>query len=168
MIVRRASEDDLDAILALVRRVVPLMRASGNLQWSESYPNRAVFERDLSLEQLWVAEEEKKIIGVAALTRALSPEYAQVGWDLSESSMVVHRLAVDLAQRGKGIARTLMQQAEGLAVASGVAVLRVDTNAENHAMQRLILSLGYGFSGEFVFSDRPGQRFFAYEKRLNN
>lgn len=168
MIVRRASEDDLDAILALVRCVVPLMRASGNLQWNESYPNRAVFERDLSLEQLWVAVDDGKIFGVAALTRALSPEYAQVGWDLNEPSMVVHRLAVDPAQRGKGIARALMQQAEVLARAAGITVLRVDTNAENQAMQRLILSLGYSFSGEFAFSDRPGQRFFAYEKRLNN
>lgn len=168
MIVRRASEDDLDAIVALVRCVVPLMRASGNLQWNESYPNRAVFERDLSLEQLWVAEEEKKISGVAALTRALSPEYAQVGWDLNEPSIVVHRLAVDPARRGKGLARALMQQAESLAGAAGIAVLRVDTNAENQAMQRLIVSLGYGFSGEFAFDDRPGQRFFAYEKRLSN
>lgn len=166
MHVRRATEDDLNAILALVRRVVPLMRASGNLQWSESYPNRAVFLRDLVLEQLWVAEEQKKIAGVAALTRDSSPEYAQVGWNLEEPAIVVHRLAVDPEQRGKGIARQLMQQAEQIAREAGIALLRVDTNAENHAMQQLILALGYDFSGAFTFDNRPGLQFCAYEKPL--
>jgi GNAT superfamily N-acetyltransferase len=165
MRLRLATEADLDPILALVRRVVPLMRASGNLQWNETYPNSAIFARDLSLDQLWVAENEEKIVGVAALTRDQSPEYAQVGWSLDEPAIVVHRLAVDPAQRGQGIARALMQQAEVVAGHASIAILRVDTNSENCVMQRLILSLGYDFSGAFAFDSRPGLRFYAYEKR---
>jgi GNAT superfamily N-acetyltransferase len=169
MRLRLATEADLDAILALVRGVVPLMRANGNFQWSESYPNREIFARDLSLGQLWVAvcqaEDQEKVAGVAALTQDQSPEYAQVGWNLDEPAMVVHRMAVDPRWRGQGVARQLMQQAERVAQESGIALLRVDTNAKNSAMQRLIVSLGYAFSGAFAFDSRPGLRFYAYEKR---
>ena len=91
--------------MALVRRVVPLMRASGNLQWDDEYPNAGVFERDVKLAQLWVAEIDGAIVGVAAITTDQEPEYAQVGWDITEPAVVVHRLAVDPAFRGQGVAR---------------------------------------------------------------
>jgi hypothetical protein len=39
MLLRQASTSDLPALMALVRNVVPLMRASGNLQWDDGYPS---------------------------------------------------------------------------------------------------------------------------------
>ena len=58
MRIRLATCDDLPALMALMRRVVPLMRLAGNLQWDENYPNEAVFQRDIDLGQLWVADAE--------------------------------------------------------------------------------------------------------------
>ena len=49
----------------------------------------------------------------------------------------------------------------------GIAVLRVDTNTQNPATQRLLPKLGYTFAGEMDLSFRPGLRFFCYEKRLD-
>lgn len=152
--------------MALVRRVVPLMRAEGNLQWDNDYPNAEVFEEDIAAEQLWVAEIDGAVAGVAAITTDQSPEYADVGWDLDEHAMVVHRLAVDPAFRGAGIAAALMQQAEVGARERGVPVLRIDTNTQNAATQRLFPKLGYTFSGEIGLAFRPGLRFLCYEKRL--
>jgi N-acetylglutamate synthase-like GNAT family acetyltransferase len=104
MQIRLASREDIPALMALVRRVVPLMREAGNLQWNESYPNAGVFERDIELGQLWVAEIDGSVAGVAAVTTDQEPEYAQVGWDITELAVVVHRLAVDPAFRGAGVA----------------------------------------------------------------
>ena len=115
MHVRQGTLDDIEAVMALVRHVVPLMRASGNLQWDNDYPNPAVFELDVELAQLWVAEIEGGIAGVAAITTDQEAAYANVGWDVSELAVVVHRLAVDPAFQGKGIAAALMQQAEAVA-----------------------------------------------------
>lgn len=50
-------------------RVIPLMRATGNLQWDERYPNAAVFAQDVERTQLWVAEIDGAIAGVAAVTK---------------------------------------------------------------------------------------------------
>jgi GNAT superfamily N-acetyltransferase len=166
MQVRPGKLEDIEAVMALVRRVVPLMRASGNLQWDSGYPNPAVFERDVELTQLWVAEIDGTIAGIAAITTDQEPDYANVGWDISEVAIVVHRLAVDPAFQGKGIAATLMQQAEAVAKSHGITILRVDTNSQNQATQKLFPKLGYLFAGETGLSFRPGLRFLCYEKRL--
>jgi ribosomal protein S18 acetylase RimI-like enzyme len=166
VIIRLATVDDLPALMQLVRQVVPLMRATGNLQWDDTYPNTEVFTRDIELDQLWIAEIDGAIGGVAAITTDQTPEYAEVGWDLNERAIVVHRLAVDPEFRGQGIAGALMQQAEAVAIDSGISVLRVDTNTHNEATQRLFPKLGYTFAGEIGLGFRPGLRFLCYEKRL--
>ena len=166
MQVRQGTPQDVPAVMALVRRVVPLMRACGNLQWDDSYPNSAVFERDVELEQRWVVEIDSEIAGVAAITTDQEPEYASVGWDISEPAIVVHRVAVDPAFRGKGIAAALMRQAESVARSRGIGVLRVDTNTQNAATQKLFPKLGYTLSGETELGFRVGLRFLCYEKRL--
>jgi ribosomal protein S18 acetylase RimI-like enzyme len=166
MQIRLAAPDDLPALMKLVRRVVPLMLAAGNHQWDESYPNEAVFQRDIDLKQLWVAVAESSIAGVAAITMDQEPDYTQVGWDIDEPSIVVHRLAVDPAFRGAGVARALMKKAEEVAVEGGITILRVDTNTQNEATQQLFPKLGYLLAGEISLQIRPGLRFFCYEKRL--
>jgi ribosomal protein S18 acetylase RimI-like enzyme len=166
MQIRLAVREDVAALMALLRRVVPLMRAGGNLQWDDAYPNAGVFERDIELGQLWVAEIDGAIAGVAAVTTDQEPEYAQVGWDVDEPAVVVHRLAVDPAFRGAGVAGALMLKAEEVAVKRGIRVLRVDTNSQNEATQRLFPKLGYELAGEIGLGFRPGLRFFCYEKRL--
>jgi GNAT superfamily N-acetyltransferase len=169
MHIRPATATDLPAILDLVRRVVPLMQASGNMQWTLDYPNQEVFERDLHHGHLWVAEREGRVAAVAALTHNdQDPEYAQADWDYAEPALVTHRLAVDPAQQGHGLAAALLKQAEILARQQGLRVLRVDTNSENAATQRLFPKLGYRFAGEISLAFRPGLRFYCYEKQLED
>jgi len=164
MQIRLATQYDLPALMALVRRVVPLMLATGNRQWDEGYPNESVFERDIALTHLWVAEAENSIAGVAALTMDQEPEYAQADWDMNAKALVVHRLAVDPAFRGAGVASALMQKAEEVATERKLAAVRVDTNTENAATQRLFPKLGYRLAGEIGLGMRPGLRFLCYEK----
>jgi ribosomal protein S18 acetylase RimI-like enzyme len=156
----------MPALMTLVRRAVPLMRAQGNLQWSNDYPNEQVFSDDIAAGNLWVAHLGDAITGIAAITTDQSPEYADVGWDLNEQAIVVHRLAVDPAFRGHGVAEALMRHAEGIARERGITVLRIDTNTQNPATQRLFPKLGYTFAGEISLAFRPGLRFLCYEKRL--
>jgi ribosomal protein S18 acetylase RimI-like enzyme len=166
MRIRLATENDLPDLMELVRRIVPLMRAAGNLQWDQNYPNETTFQRDIDLGQLWVVEVDTGIAGVAAVTMDQEPDYAQVGWDIEEPAIVVHRLAVDPAFRGLGAAGALMQKAEEVAFERSITVLRVDTNTQNEATQRLFPKLGYQLAGEISLAFRPGLRFLCYEKRL--
>lgn len=166
MRIRLAQTEDIPKIMQLVSKVVPLMRAAGNFQWGDDYPNPEVFAQDISIGQLWVAVFEDEVVGVSAITTDQDPEYADAGWDINEKAVVTHRLAVDPDRQGIGIAKALMMQAETVAHAAGITTLRVDTNSENRATQTLFPKLGYQFSGEISLAKRPGLRFFCYEKLL--
>jgi GNAT superfamily N-acetyltransferase len=165
--IRRATEHDLPAVVALVRAVVPLMQAAGNQQWTNEYPNETIFRRDLALQQLWVAELAGQLVGIAALTQDQDAGYADADWDAAEPALVTHRLAVAPSAHGQGVAQALLQQAEHEARALGLRTLRVDTNSENAATQRLFPKLGYRFAGEIALAGRTGLRFFCYEKQLD-
>jgi ribosomal protein S18 acetylase RimI-like enzyme len=164
--IRRATATDLPAIVALVQAVVPLMNATGNYQWTNEYPNQSVFEKDIAQNHLWVAELSGELAGIAALTQDQDAEYADADWDAAEPALVTHRLAVAPSAQGHGVAQALLAQAEHEARALGLRTLRVDTNSENAATQRLFPKLGYRFAGEIKLAFRPGLRFFCYEKRL--
>lgn len=166
MNIRLATLTDIPAIMLLVKNVVPLMQAAGNFQWSDDYPNPGVFERDISLDQLWVADIDDNIAGIIALTGDQSEEYTQVGWDITEPSVVTHRLAVSPHYRGRGIAEALLVKAEQVAIEKGINILRIDTNTHNMATQKLFPKLGYVYAGEISLGFRPGLRFLCYEKKL--
>ena len=167
MIIRPATTADIPALLNLLKRIVPLMHEAGNFQWDDHYPNETVFGQDIAKRQLWVADIDGQLAGVAALTEDQEPEYAQVGFNLSQRAIVTHRLAVDPAFRGQGVAVSLLTQAEQLALERGIAFLRIDTNSENQITQKLFPKLGYQYAGEITLGFRPGLRFLAYEKTLS-
>ncbi|OOQ57197.1 GNAT family N-acetyltransferase [Mucilaginibacter pedocola] len=166
MNIRRATLTDIPAIMAIVKDVIPLMQAAGNFQWNETYPNPEVFVEDIALTQLWVAEIEGVVAGVTAITTEQYPEYEQAGLDISEPAIVTHRLVVSPHYRGQGIADALMQEAENEAVRRDIPLLRIDTNLENKAAQKVFIKAGYVLMGEISLQFRPGMRFVCLEKKL--
>lgn len=164
--IRLALISDIPQIMQLIKEVVPVMLASVNLQWDDTYPNPQVFEQDINDGQLWVAEIDNEIAGVTAITTEQYPEYAQAGMDINEEAIVTHRLAVSPRYQGRGIAAVLMQQAEIVALQRNILLLRVDTNSQNVATQRLFPKMGYEFKGEIALRFRPGLKFVCFEKRL--
>jgi GNAT superfamily N-acetyltransferase len=167
MFIRLAKLTDIPAIMQLIAGVVQAMNASGNFQWDSTYPNEQVFEKDISLSQLWVAAVDGVIAGIAAITTDQEPEYAEVGWDINETAIVVHRLAVSPKYQGRGIAAALMMQAEQQAIERDINLLRIDTNTANKATQKLFPKLGYQFAGEIGLGFRPNLRFYCYEKKVH-
>jgi ribosomal protein S18 acetylase RimI-like enzyme len=166
MLIRLATLTDVTQIMQLIAEVVPDMNAAGNFQWDSTYPNAQVFEKDISLNQLWVAEIDGAIAGISAITTHQEPEYALVGWDITETAIVTHRLAVSSKYRGMGIAAALLLQAEQVAINKGINILRIDTNTSNQATQKLFPKSGYKFAGEIGLGFRPNLRFYCYEKRI--
>jgi len=73
MQIKLATPEDIPALMTMVRRVVPMMRAAGNLQWNDDYPNAEIFLRDIGRGQLWVAEVDAVIAGVTAMTTDEEP-----------------------------------------------------------------------------------------------
>lgn len=167
MHIRLATLADIPAIMQIIRDVVPAMMAAGNFQWDDQYPNPEVFANDIELNQLWVADINGSVAGVAAITTDQDEEYKEAGWDITIPAIVTHRLAVSPHYRGRGIADGLLMQAESEAIRRGIPLLRIDTNTKNEATQKLFPKLGYQYSGEIGLGFRPGLRFYCYEKKLD-
>jgi ribosomal protein S18 acetylase RimI-like enzyme len=168
MIIRPAQLTDVGPVMQLVAGVVPVMRAAGNFQWDDAYPNAEVFKNDIALGQLWVVEIDGRIAGVTAITTDQQAEYADAGMDITQTAIVTHRLAVSTDFRGRGIAEALLNQAEIVAKQKHIPVLRIDTNSNNKATRQLFPKLGYEFMGEIALHFRPNLRFYCYEKILTD
>jgi ribosomal protein S18 acetylase RimI-like enzyme len=165
--VQPATKNDLSAIVALFKKVIRILHASGNHQWDDNYPTASTFIADVEAKQLWIVEQAGQLAGVAAITTEQPPEYANAGLNIEENALVIHRLAVSPEFRGAGVASALMLHAEELARASGIAALRVDTNKRNESALRLFTRHQYRLAGEIELSFRPGMEVLCYEKRLD-
>ncbi|MDT3405118.1 GNAT family N-acetyltransferase [Mucilaginibacter terrae] len=167
MTIRLATLQDIQLIMQLINEVLPIMQATGNLQWDNTYPNPEVFTADVENSQLWVADIDGAVAGVIAICTGQEPEYGQVpGWDVTEPAIVAHRLAVSPHMQGKGIANALLNQCEVVANEKQIPLIRLDTNIINRPMQNLFLKIGYNLGGEIALVKRPGMRFLAFEKRI--
>ncbi len=150
VIYRKANVEDLGRIIEITKEVVALLNSEGNYQWNSTYPLESDFRKDIDLDQLWVATFEGRVMGFAAITTDQPEEYGDVGYDVSEMSIVPHRVAVSLESQNQGIAKGFMLKSEEIARERGYRHVRVDTNVKNPRMQRVIEKLGYEYGGKLI------------------
>lgn len=165
MMLRLATMQDLTRIMAIVQATVREMHAYGNYQWDEVYPTEQDFAADITQGDLFVSEVERQICGLICINQTEPAVYADASWTLAEKALVLHRMAVDPALRGRGTGSELLQQAETLALSLGLRYLKTDTYALNEKAQQLFLKHGYHFCGEIQFRKMEHQ-FYCYEKVL--
>lgn len=142
--IRPAHLGDLDEIWAIVGRAVAHMNAQGNPQWGIDYPTLDHYAADVARGELYVAQgEDSTILGVVCLNDDQSAEYAPLPWRIPGPAIAIHRMAVDPAAQGQGVARGLFLFAEKLAKDKGFSTIHADTYSLNNRMQSLFLSMGY-------------------------
>lgn len=156
---------ELDAVWALVGRVIARMLERGNDQWAGGYPTREIFAADIESEALWcVTGETGEIWGVAAFVGGNDPDYAAVPFRCHAPALSLHRLAIDPVHEGCGAATALFRRCERVGKALGARALHIDTYISNDRMQALIRKNGYRYVGD-VYYDRPLPN-YCYEKLL--
>jgi len=165
-IIRKASQRDYPAMVALLRQCAADMQASGNDQWDSEYPPAEKVASDIARGTAWVCEQDGEVCGMFAMDDDQPPEYASVQWRLRARRVaVIHRLAVRPAHHRRGIASAMMDFAEHQAAARGCDVMRLDTYSRNTRSMPLFPSRGYSRVGQVHFRDKPAQ-FYCFEKRL--
>ena len=145
---RKALEDEVYSIYLHYLRVIDSMQNSGIDQWDELYPNSAVIAADIAAGDLWVGEEDGKLLCTFAMNTDCEEEYDACSWKYpDEPFIVVHRLAVNPGFRRKGVARNAMKFAESNAKEKGIRTIRLDTFCENYAAATFYESLGFKILG---------------------
>jgi GNAT superfamily N-acetyltransferase len=109
--------------------------------WDRNYPfDRETFMASLSridpkTSRLIVAKENGDLVGYAQFTRQ-----AEIGF---EESLEVVQLLVAEDKRGRGIGRMLMAEAERIAEAEGIGVLKLSSRIQRSKAHVFYESLGY-------------------------
>jgi RimJ/RimL family protein N-acetyltransferase len=140
--IRKATRDDIPALMQLLESAKAIMRASGNLhQWGAGYPSMDVVHGDIERGVCYVVTND--VDGEIEATMAFIPgpdstySYIEGGAWLNDNPYhVIHRIAV--AAPGKGYARLLLDWAFTLC-----NTVRIDTHSDNVIMHHILRNYGF-------------------------
>lgn len=140
MEIRKSTTDDVPAILEIFRIAKAYMAAHGNAgQWGGGYPGLPELLPDIARGDSYVLTENGTVVGTFSFIIGDEPTYQvlQNGhWHADRPYGTIHRLASNGTVRG--VSRACFDFCTGLS-----DYVRVDTHADNRAMQAAIE--GYGF-----------------------
>lgn len=172
MTVRRAEQKDLEAV-ALIYEAVHDGIESGRLNtgWERGvYPTAKTSEAAFSRGELYVAEEQGKIIASAVINFRQDESYKQIVWEYgypADEILVMHTLAVDPAFARRGTGKAFVRFYEELAASRGCKALRIDTREQNREARALYKKCGFREAGTVLceFNGIKGVRLVLLEKK---
>ena len=173
MVFRKATEQDLLDV-SDIYEAIHSEEEKGNMTicWKRGvYPTRATAEISLKRNELFVMEQEGKIVGTAIINQLQVESYKEVKWqfDVEESEvMVLHTLAIVPEMGRKGLGSKFVSFYEEYALQNGCRFLRMDTNEKNVNARALYKKLGYKEVGSVPceFNGIQGFRMVMLEKKL--
>lgn len=157
-------EDDVDAVMDVVRACIAGMLREGIDQWDEIYPDRRTWLGDVREGTVSVAVASGMLVGAFVLNEFQNAEYAEVPWTIHARRIaVLHRLLVHPAHQKQGIAAMMVRDAERQAFESGYEAIRLDAFTLNPVALRLYRRHGYHDAGPMTL--RKGV-FRGFEKAI--
>ena len=173
MNVSKAKKSDIDSIEKIYDRIHDgEEKGLTTIGWIRSiYPTRKTAEDALSRDDLFVMTDNGKVVAAAVINQIQVSEYKDAAWKHAAEDrevMVLHCLAVDPLESGKGYGRAFVAFYEDYAKRHGCAALRMDTNVKNARARRLYQLLGYEEVGlvKCVFNGIPNVQLVCLEKYL--
>ncbi len=169
MNIRKASLKDLDRLMEIFGEARTTIAALGIDQWQGGYPEREVIAGDIELSRSYLAEEGTVYASFAVIDDG-EPTYDKIyegEWksgNESKSYLALHRVAISVAMRGKGISRAIIEYSAAMARALGRESLRIDTHRGNIVMRRMLEKNGFVYCGIIYLAN--GDERVAYEKIL--
>ncbi len=142
--IRKAQKEDMPRILEIYEIAREYMRNSGNPnQWGDNHPEVSKIENNLNLGQLYVYENNNRILGVFALIFGEDETYSYIeggNWLNDEPYVTMHMVASSGEE--KGIFDRFCNFAK-----EKCDNVRIDTHRENLTMQHCILKHGFSYCG---------------------
>ncbi len=110
------------------------------------YPVKATATAALERDDLFVLEEDGRILGSGMINRLQADAYEGAPWKCQvpdDQVCVLHTLAISPAAQGKGYGREFIRFYEAYARHHGCTELRIDTNERNLAARAMYSKYGY-------------------------
>lgn len=162
VVLRRARSDEAGACYRCIEDARAYHSSLGFVQWGPDYPTLADIEADIASGTGYAFARGDELLGYCCVVFGDEPAYAEIdgAWLTDSPYAVVHRMAFAASSRGRGMARTAFDLIKALCEERGVRAIRVDTQAENTVMQRVLSREGFLPCGTVTFNGGPK---LAYE-----
>ena len=171
--IRKATLSDLDAVEQLYNELHDAKEAGlVPVIWQRGvYPTRETASSALDRDELFVLDNDGKIIGSAIINQTQYDFYADMPWKYEtpdDQVCVMHTLMISPTEFGKGYARSFLDFYEKYAREHGCPELRIDTNERNTAARTMYRKHGYEEIGTVptVFNGISGVNLVLLEKHL--
>ena len=169
MEIRRSTQQDTEALLLLFDEARGTIAKLGINQWQNGYPSREVVCQDIDLGRAYSVMDGDNLIGTFVLVDDGEPTYDIIyegSWhNETDCYLAIHRVAVAVRTRGKGISTAIIQYAADYAKKLGRTSLRIDTHQGNIVMRRMLEKHGFSYCGVIYLEN--GDPRVAYEKLLH-
>lgn len=167
--IRKATAADIDAVAMIYEHIHAKPNSTGWLK--DIYPVRATAEAAVQRGDLFVYEDDGRILASAVLNRNQCAEYVEGHWECAAEDsevMVMHTLTVEPEHSSCGIGRSMVSFYEEYARKQGCKALRMDTNEKNLPARALYKRLGYREVGivPTTFNGIPDVMLVLLEKPL--
>ena len=170
MDIRQVLPSDVDRLMEIFEEARYTISLLGIDQWQNGYPSRDVIEKDVELGQSYCICTGGKPCGTMVLILDGEPLYDWIDngeWLTGSSNqnyLTIHRVAISVDCRGKGISTSMIKDASEFARQHGKTSLRIDTHHGNVVMRRMLEKNGFQACGVIYLAN--GDPRVAYEKIL--
>lgn len=158
-------EYEIDAVMEIIDQAKCHLKEQGIDQWQNGYPDRMCIEKDIRKGKGYFLMEDSLVLGYLCIDFDGEPAYDHLNgtWKKEGSYVVVHRLALCGANRGKGLASTALMLVEELCREKGIHDFRVDTDEDNQKMKYILRKNGFEYRGTIWFDNSEK---IAFEKLI--
>lgn len=168
--IRKTNISDLDSLMPIFDEARATIATLGIDQWQNGYPEREVIINDISHSQSYLVELGGEIIATFALILDGEPDYDHIfdgEWqsgDKNKSYIAMHRVAISVKCRGKGVSTSIVNYAVERAKALGFKSLRIDTHKGNIVMRKMLSKHNFLHCGSIFL--KSGAHRVAYERMV--
>ena len=162
----RATEQELDELLAFYQHVADNMGKSGLQQWRWGvYPSEEIIREDVLRGDLYYMRSDGALVAAVVFMNGQEPEYDSLTWSCGLRPGIFHRLGVHPSMQGAGMGGLVLDDVLQLLRRSGCDCVRCDTSEQNEHAIRLYEKLGFRRCGKIHLEGAEGDNitFDTYE-----
>lgn len=165
---RKLIKEDIDFVLKILDEAKKYMKKNNFHQWTDDYPIRETFNKDLENDNGYVLLDEfNNIFAYYALCFGYDPLYENIVSGEIKNDIncaVIHRVMISDSYRGKKLSRYIFESIYEIARNKGYKNIKIDTHVKNIAMTKSILK--ENFIEKAVVKIYDGTLRTVYEKNI--
>ncbi|MGH4051542.1 MAG: GNAT family N-acetyltransferase [Clostridium sp.] len=164
---KKAVAADANSIMNIINQAQDYFREREINQWQDNYPNFETVMSDINNKNGYVLLEDNNLVGTVVVTFDGEKNYEFIcdgNWISNDKYAVIHRIAVDINYKGRGLSTIIIKNIERLCLDRGIRSIRVDTHKENISMQKMLSKNDFKYCG-IIYLDDQSKR-IVFEKRL--